>query len=206
MSKRLSGLCACAAILLCTNSSVKAQTTGAAIINVVVMRVNTGRIERLAAAVASSGTEALLSAVIADAGTSVVSQRQLRASEGINARFEIADPSADGMLAVTPHLHIRHEVTLHIEAGFRPRKVLQVIPKERTNAADICMGEGQPSILTSLHTYRALNSTYGVRGLSIIPVLGNGSGYDQARQELMIALTPSVERTQIASVGLRRRD
>jgi type II secretory pathway component GspD/PulD (secretin) len=143
MEEYLRGLSVFCPVILLMGGVLEAQPKAEVIIGVIVMQVNSERAEHLAATMTSAGAAGLLSAFLTDKNTEVVSQSQLRVSDGHKVQLQIGDcipyatcsflPGvgtvggsplismqsrfADAGVAVdvTPQVHNPEEVTVHVE-------------------------------------------------------------------------------------------
>jgi general secretion pathway protein D len=179
---------------------------------------------------------ALLQAMLSDNRTKVVNRPQLRASDGMKVQLQIGDriPYATGSFQpgvgtvgvsplvstqfqfadtgvtvdLTPQVHSRDELTLHIEITVSAVKqyitiggtggLSQPVIGQRKSIADIRLHEGEVNILSGLSEAQDSSTITGFPGLTNVPVLSNifGTNHNEKdRQELMIALIPHIVRT-----------
>lgn len=179
---------------------------------------------------------ALLQAMLTDTRTKVVNRPQLRASDGMKVQLQIGNriPYATGSFQpgvgtvgvsplvstqfqfadtgvtvdMTPQVHNREEVTLHIEVTISAVTqyitiggtggLSQPVISQRKNIADIRLHDGEVNILSGLSESQDSSTQTGPPGFTNIPILNNILGEhhtENDRQELLIALIPHIIRT-----------
>jgi general secretion pathway protein D len=124
----------------------------------------------------------------------------------VSTQFQFADTGVT--VDLTPQVHNREEVTLHIEITVSAVKsyitiggsggLSQPVIGQRKSIADIRLREGEVNILSGLSETQDTHNVSGFPGLTNVPVLSNIFGTNHTekdRQELMIALIPHIVRT-----------
>jgi hypothetical protein len=194
-------------LLVLTMSTVlEAQSKTEVIVDVLTMQVSSERVDHLAVTMVTP--VALLSALVADTSTEVVSQSKLRVSEGLRGQVMFAEdgsiqpgaslysPGVTLTMTIQPQVHSTEEVTLHMEVIVHALKqyvslggLAQPVIVGRNDTADLRLREGEVNILGNFR----VSTASGIPGLVNIPALRlTGSGNSQ---ELMIALISHIEPT-----------
>jgi hypothetical protein len=192
--QRLIGPCL---LVLAVGNVLEAQSKTEVIVDVVTMQVSSERADHLAATMVTPAE--LLSALVADTSTEIVSRSQLRVSEGLRGQLVFGDdgsiqpgaslPGVTLTMTIQPQVHSTEEVTLHMQVIVSALKQYvslggppQPVIASRKVTADLRLREGEVNILGNFR----VSTASGVPGLINMPTLGHatsGSG-----QELMIAL------------------
>ncbi|MDP9054135.1 MAG: hypothetical protein M3N93_07500 [Acidobacteriota bacterium] len=175
---------------------------------------------------------ATLEAVLSDSGTRVLQKPQIRAADNSKAELKIGDrvPTASGSfsagsstttvsalvntqftyldvgvnLSITPRVHSREEVSLHMELDVSQVKgqvnlggINEPEISQNKLTADVRLREGEVSLIGGIIQQTDTKSTTGIPGLANIPVLGrlfSGENLEKDRTELLIALVPHIVR------------
>jgi general secretion pathway protein D len=175
----------------------------------------------------------LVKALLSDSSTRVLQNPQVRAVENFKGSLKIGDriPYATGSFQpgvgtvgglnplvstqfnfldtgvnvdITPKVHGRHEVSLHVEVDVSTKSgevdlggLRQPVVSRRTIVHDVRMREGEVNVLGGLLGTQETVTRAGVPGLMDIPVLGrlfSTEKVDRSRGELLVVLIPHVVR------------
>jgi general secretion pathway protein D len=180
----------------------------------------------------SSLPGATLEAVLNDSGTRILQKPQLRAVDNTKAELKIGDrvPTASGSfsagtstttvsalvntqftyldvgvnLAITPKVHSRDEVSLHLDLDVSQVKgevnlggINEPEISQNKMTADVRLREGEVSLIGGIIQQTDTKGVTGTPGLSSIPVLGrffSSENLEKDRTELVIALVPHIVR------------
>ena len=184
--------------------TLRAEPKADAIIGVIVMRADHRRVEELTTArLASSRAEGLLSAIMTGPNTEIISLSQLRASDEKKTRLQIGSGFPSITAEITPQVHDREEVLLHIEIttltvkqNLFPGDPKQPLFTKYINITDQRLRDGDVDILNGFSKTEDLAAFGGIPGLVYVPVLGrNLNETGDTKKDLLIAVTPYVVRT-----------
>lgn len=199
-------------------SVLEAQAKADVAIDMMVLKVNSERVERLTATRSSANTAVeLLQGVLTDSFAKVLQSPQVRAADAQKVTFRIGAksprlskqfPFVDIGLNFELTLHVRgqHEATLRVsiegpavEDMVSVARLDQHVPAQRRNEADIRLRDGQISILGEFHEANNSNMALAIPGVVNIPALGEavlGDGQSEKyRQGLVIVMVPRMVQT-----------
>ena len=193
MNRFLRSVFAAGAVFLCVVGAVQAKPKAEVVVGVMVMRVDSERIDDLASNVESGDAAALLRSIVGDASTEIAGRSQQRASDGTTLHWRVSHrtvsslPNTDFVVDVTPQLGGSREVFLHVEITVPAEKQyrgsdgrIQTVAGQRKSITDIRLGEGEVTLLGGVK----VSSPAMVR----VPALGDD------RHALLLALIPHILR------------
>jgi hypothetical protein len=180
-----------------------AQPKADAIIGVMVMRADHERLEELAVAKwASPSARGLLSAIMTDSNTEIVSRSQLRASDEKKVRLPIGSRFPSITVEITPQMSDHEEVRLHIEitSSIVTQTLtsgdLQPLLVKQRSITDQRLRDGDVDILNGLNKAEDSRAFSVIPGLVYVPVLRKSLfGTGSTEKDLLIAVMPTVLRT-----------
>jgi type II secretory pathway component GspD/PulD (secretin) len=180
-----------------------AQPKADAIIGMMVMRADHERLEEIAAAKwASPSARGLLSAIMTDPNTEIVSRSQLRASDEKKARLPIGSRFPSITVEITPQMYDREEVRLHIEiTSSLVKQTLNLggiqapVVEQNRSITDQRLRDGDVDILNGWSKAEDSRAFSGIPGLVYVPVLGKSLfGTGNTEKDLLVAVTAIVVR------------
>jgi hypothetical protein len=151
--------------------ALDAQPKAGVIIGVMLIHINGERAEQVAASLTSPTPAELLSALLADKGTEVVSRPQLAAADGMNMRLKIGPEIA---VDLTPQIKSLEELRLRVGI------TASVLNPFSAGTTTLNIRDGELNLLCGLK---------GIPGLIYLPFLDKPQFGDKG---VMIALIPQI--------------